>query len=509
MAKDRRRKAGDGEGTRGSPLKRITLGIVLSLGAICGIVWWVNLMARDADLARAATDARNVASATSLDVTRNLEIYGLSIQGALDAVQSPAAMALPVALRHMLLFDKASTASDLGKIVVTDSRGMPVADSTTLAPQAIDYSDREYFLFHKKGGGRGLYVSDPLVSRSTGHRIVALSRRIDNSDGSFGGVVTGTIHVDYFRKLFSNVSLPRGGSIALYRDDGMLLMREPYSSQVGKPVRPTLLAEAASENRQGEYHDASPADGSERLHYFRHVGDFPLVIDVTMPTSDLERQWRFRTALVSCAMAACCIIIALLTLYLGNEVRLRAKAEAKLLQLADTDPLTGIANRRCLDKAVETEWRRAERLGTPLSVLMIDADHFKSYNDAYGHGAGDEALRNLGGCLASVAKRTGDLAARYGGEEFTLLLPNTDADGAMTVSDKFHRALAALGVAHSKSPTGRFTASVGIATMVPSKDRKVADLLLAADSALYASKAAGRNRATAYRDPTRGLRAVA
>lgn len=492
-------------GTR-SPLKRITVGIALALASICGMVWWVNVMARDADMARAATDARNVASATSQDVARNLEIYGLSIQGAVDGVSSPAAMALPLVLRQMILFDRASTASDLGKILVIDARGRPVADSTTLAPQVFDYSDRDYFRFHLAGGGRGLYVSDPLVSRSTGHRMVALSRRIDNADGSFGGVVAGTIHLDYFRKLFSGVALPRGGSISLYRDDGMLLMREPYTTGVGQVNRPQALREAATQDRQGEYTEEA-AEG-ERRHYFRHVGDFPLLVDVTMPTSDLERQWRFRTTLIVAAMSACCILIALLTAYLGNQVRLRAMAEAKLMQLAETDPLTGIANRRCLDKVIDAEWRRAERLGLPLSILMVDADHFKDYNDAYGHGAGDEALRSLGACMASVAKRTGDLAARYGGEEFSLVLPNTDAAGAMTVAEKLLAAIAARGIAHSRSSTGRFTASVGVATMVPSKGRKVEELLLAADSALYAAKSAGRNRAAACPALT-GLRLVA
>lgn len=182
---------------------------------------------------------------------------------------------------------------------------------------------------------------------------------------------------------------------------------------------------------------------------------------------------------------------------ISRDVTEQKDLEGKLAALATEDGLTGLANRRCFDERLLEEWSRAYRDRTCLSLLMIDVDHFKTYNDEYGHPAGDECLRSVAGLLAAEAKRTSDLAARYGGEEFALLLPNTDAAGCARIGERIRRALREVGMPHALNlPSGLVTLSLGGAECRPGAERPAAhaSLVEAADRALYAAKDGGRDR---------------
>jgi diguanylate cyclase (GGDEF)-like protein len=172
-----------------------------------------------------------------------------------------------------------------------------------------------------------------------------------------------------------------------------------------------------------------------------------------------------------------------------------ASAIETLHKISTTDPLTGAANRRQFDDALDLEWRRALRGRTPLSLMMIDIDSFKAYNDTYGHQAGDECLRRVAAGLQSRFHRAGDLVARYGGEEFTVLLAGVDRDQAASLAESLRESVEASGIEHRTSATGdKVTVSVGVATIVPARDSDSEVLVRAADEALYAAKNAGRNR---------------
>ena len=172
-----------------------------------------------------------------------------------------------------------------------------------------------------------------------------------------------------------------------------------------------------------------------------------------------------------------------------------AIANQKLQQLATTDGLTGIANRRQFDRVLSLEWRRLAREELPLSLIMLDIDFFKLYNEFYGHLGGDDCLRQVAGAIARVTNRAGDLTARYGGEEFALVLPNTSAQGANVVARKICDGIASLKLPHARSSIGAYvTLSCGIATAIPSAQESPNTLIRSADSALYQAKTEGKNR---------------
>lgn len=197
----------------------------------------------------------------------------------------------------------------------------------------------------------------------------------------------------------------------------------------------------------------------------------------------------------------------------GPLVLARVRTHLRVKQMADalrvaaaTDGLTGLANRRCFDEVAPREWLRAQRSGAPLSLLLVDIDHFKAYNDHYGHPAGDRCLQDVASAMRSVVRRPADLLARYGGEEFVMLLPETDARGAAAVAAQLIQAVDALARPHAASPVAPVVSvSVGVSSHgggpsvleesadapAPTLDRLVA----AADEALYAAKKGGRRRA--------------
>ena len=184
------------------------------------------------------------------------------------------------------------------------------------------------------------------------------------------------------------------------------------------------------------------------------------------------------------------------------RMRVRNHAESKrradlLASLAMIDGLTHLPNRRRFDEQLELEWKRCQRDSLPLSLLLMDIDDFKGFNDRFGHGEGDTCLQRVADALAKATHRPTDLLARYGGEEFVALLPDTDALGAWQVGERLRVAVEALGIPHAPALTGRVvTLSVGYATRVPDSEAAMTPeaLLKAADEQLYVAKRDGRNR---------------
>lgn len=183
-----------------------------------------------------------------------------------------------------------------------------------------------------------------------------------------------------------------------------------------------------------------------------------------------------------------------------EAARQLADLNAALTRLSLVDSLTTVANRRHFDRAMDKEWRRSFRGSREISLIMIDIDYFKIYNDTYGHQAGDECLKIVACTIKDALHRPGDIVARYGGEEFAIILPDTPATGAATVAENLRLAVESAALPHigSKLPSKRVTVSLGVACMIPTEANSSKDLVNMADQALYGAKAGGRNRVQIY-----------
>ncbi len=198
-------------------------------------------------------------------------------------------------------------------------------------------------------------------------------------------------------------------------------------------------------------------------------------------------------------------------LFIGllHDITHHKLSEDALQRAAMIDPLTQIANRRHFDSFLEKEWQRATRTGAPLSLMVLDVDHFKLYNDSLGHAAGDVCLQRVARAIGDHALRGTDLAARYGGEEFVLLFAETDAPAAAALAESVRAHIEALQLPHPKSPTSPWiTVSIGVATMQPQQGDAIEALFVAADRAMYVAKEEGRNQVRATRPGSNGLAAV-
>ncbi|MEG3619135.1 diguanylate cyclase [Magnetovibrio sp. PR-2] len=233
----------------------------------------------------------------------------------------------------------------------------------------------------------------------------------------------------------------------------------------------------------------------EEINRFITVVEAASAREAESAARDIAKTQKNMLFLSGAAVALAALIGMLVTLREARNTRRLRKHRDELAELSTTDGLTGIANRRMLDDFMEMEWSRAMRSSTPLSIILMDIDHFKNYNDSYGHGAGDDCLIQVAQAMADVIVRSTDLLARYGGEEFSCILPDTPNERADEIAEKLREAVAAKNILHEHSSAAdHITISVGVATIVPRPGDDLADVFEHADANLYQAKEKGRDR---------------
>ena len=440
----------------------------------------------------------SITSAVAQQVDRDIEFLDLTIQSVADRWGDGEVQNLPPHLRDMVLFDTPLRAPGLGMVVVIDSHGRLAAESKNVLAPGTSVWDRAYFQVHLASPDAGLFISKPFVSRDTGRRIVALSRRISDRSGAFIGVVVGTIYLDYLAERYAGLQLGPDSAVSLLRTDGTVIARGPRPSETDH----LRVGDAASfarmtSSRSGAFEGPSLIDGQPRIVTFHRVSDLPLIQVVEVGGQEIYAAWWRRAIAVSGLLGVLCLSVIGLCTALRRELAQRAAAEAALVHLAGTDPLTGLANRRRFDEALSTAWSTAVQQSRPMALLMVDADAFKRYNDLFGHQAGDDVLRRVATCLASRVSQQSGLVCRWGGEEFAIFLSGLDGPAAMTLADTLCSAVRALGIAHPDGVDGVVTISVGVASAEASGGGSIESLVAGADAALYRAKAEGRDRSSA------------
>src|SRR5579883_2795295 len=325
-------------GSGGRSDVRLRLGAAgLVVAGMMALAFWMLWEARRTALDHAILSSDNVASALEEDIKRNIETYDLSLQAAADGMQLANISSLPPELRKLVLFDRATTARHLGAVFVLDAAGRLVIDSQSftpqigsrqLVPEGADFSDQEYFQVHRDHRDLGLYVSRPFKRRVTEDWAIALSRRITRPDGSFAGVVAGTIELRYFRQLFDGIDLGANGSVALLYNDKTLVMRKPYVEEaIGRDLGRGGLFQRRPEAERGTFELVSSIDGIKRIFVFRKFDSLPLLLTVAQAEDVVYAEWRQKAVIVVIATLGLGLVAALLSAALIRELQRRGEAE--------------------------------------------------------------------------------------------------------------------------------------------------------------------------------------
>jgi diguanylate cyclase (GGDEF)-like protein len=461
-----------------------SLVTIIGFTAVCGSVM---LDMRHAEEALAKQTSENLATSLDSDIGRTIEQYDLSLRAVVSGINMPELKQLSRELRQLILFDNAASSSQFGAIQVFDAAGDLTVEAGTLEPAKENRVDEDFFQAHRLDGERGLFISAPRMHR--GAFSVVLSRRITDTEGNFAGVVAGSVRVSYFLDLFDRLRLNPAETITVVRRDGVVILRAPFDLNViGSDLSKTPGVMRILARANGSYSGIGAIDKVMRLFVWRDSGR-PLIVIVGRSWEGIYSLWQRQALRIGAIMLALIAFISVGTIFLAREIGRRARAEDRLEQLATTDALTGLRNRRKFDAAIEAEWYRAIRTSRSIALLLVDADYFKIFNDSFGHQAGDHALMAIARCISVAARRTGDCAARYGGEEFAILLPGVSERDAFAIAEQIRQQVELV-----PANPAQLSVSIGIACMEPLVTMEWTGLVEAADKALYTAKAAGRNR---------------
>jgi diguanylate cyclase (GGDEF)-like protein len=432
-------------------------------------------------------------------------------------------------------------------IAGTDGRIKCSNDSLAIG---LNVSDRPHF--QDALTSREFALSDYMINRLNQVPSVIATFPVIKDDGSLGGVVLAVINLQWIGDLAATAANHSGASVLLLDGGGSLIAGSPdQQAYLGKRFVQYALTQQMLANDEGSI-TAPGFDGVNRIFAYVRVpwtkARLAVGLDENAVHSGIDHEIDF--AYLQLIVFG---LFVLLVAWFGGEqlvvrpirslVRTAARfgrgdldarasqepwvaefaplaaalddmaaklaareeelqiANEHLEELASLDGLTGLANRRAFDRQIEREWQRAREQRKPLALMMVDIDHFKLFNDRYGHVAGDTCLRAVGETLSLVTLEEAVLVGRYGGEEFALLLPGLDVERAAALADEARKAVEDLFINHAESPCSYVTISVGVESMVPEKYQTAADLIEAADNALYDAKHRGRNNVVAHIRP--------
>jgi diguanylate cyclase (GGDEF)-like protein len=432
--------------------------------------------------------------------------------------------------------------------IMIASRDGLVQCSTLNMQVGLDLSDREYF--RKAQETRGFVFSDYLFGKSNGRPMMMAAYPVAAINPEEDAVVVAGINIDWLSKIMTNLGGRPGISSVLVDSAGVVIAAPAdQTSMIGRPLDAVPLMAAVAEKALSS--DApsgslsfTASDGSNRALSFSRISGTQsrliVSIDEAKVTAAINRE--IRTAYLQLGFVCLFVLLGALVgaerliinpievmtgmarrfgegdwsarversklpsefmplarafnamaAQLSQRERELVATNDRLTVMASIDMLSGLANRRGFQSRLDFEWMKAQQYVSELSLLMIDVDHFKLYNDTYGHPEGDACLTRLGETLSGIAADTMGFAGRYGGEEFCLLLPNTSALKALEIGELVRAAVQGLGIPHATSSHQTVTVSVGVAATLPNDTQRLGELIEAADAALYAAKHRGRN----------------
>jgi PAS domain S-box-containing protein len=299
----------------------IILGIIVGAAAVL----WDS---RQAAWREAVHNSENLAAAFEHDIKRNIEIYDLTLRSTIEDLQLPNIWTVDPLTRQHILFDGVVSARYLGAVVVLDEHGNVLAQSNSPTPQSGNVSDREYFTAHRDNPHLGLFISHPFRGRGSHQWSIGISRRLDHPDGSFAGVVVGSLRLGFFRHLFERIDFGPGGGATLAHTDRILIARTPYrEADIGHDISSWSVFRDPNPPPIVVTRARSMFDGTDRLYVSQKVGDLPLRITVFVPTDRVFAEWRQKALIVGIAVVGLTGVAGILGVLVFVELRRRSRAE--------------------------------------------------------------------------------------------------------------------------------------------------------------------------------------
>lgn len=395
----------------------------------------------------------------------------------------------------------------ISQYILNKQKTIPYANGTGLnnedcivthTPSTIgfDASHREWCRIPKNNPDIQTYVSNMFKSNN-GEMMVIQTRKFPGEE--FSGLAGVGINLDFFSGWLDKISVKEHGVIAIVDQNLSLLGRKPESTaDLGTEIDDVVVKSFISSNQDyTTIRKTTPLDGEARLYGIRQIPDLPFAIIVGEGDRDWQAAWYQHAAIIITII----IILWLLAWFtlriywsrLDHLIELK-EVRDKLEVQSITDALTGLKNRRYFNEMLDIEFRRGCRTLAPISIIMIDIDFFKAFNDLYGHQAGDECLQLLAKALMQQVKRPQDVVARYGGEEFVCVLPNTSHENAIEIAQRIKNKIIELNIIHEGSSiANHVTASLGVATGICEGGNQPENIVKLADDRLYWAKNNGRN----------------
>jgi diguanylate cyclase (GGDEF)-like protein/PAS domain S-box-containing protein len=581
---------------------------------------------RDRAIQSAWRDTANLARSLAQHAEDTFRAADVSIIGVVQRLQLDGTNPVTLGKLRQIMATRLDMFPALTNQIIVDAGGACIASGRPILAGGCAFANSENLAYHRSHAEDTAHIGPPIKGKGVDDSFIPISRRFNASDGSFAGIVVGTISIARIDEFYGTFDIGQYGAILLALTDGIQLVRRPISGAlIGRDLRrSTLFRELLPNAPAGNAEITSVNDGIVRLNSYRTVETFPLVVSVALAKDEVLADWFDDLHQRVIHVGSMIVIVGGLGIWLAVRIRRHQRLEAthretaaafrllaenssdlivrlgpdmkrlyvspasrnllgyepeellgrstsdivhpedrarwedvfgaasrdndadiegiyrvlrkdgsaiwievcrrrlasgdgyvvstrnitrrklaedqlaeanqQLNRLARQDGLTGAANRRHFDETLDAEFRRAKRDGSPLSLIMIDVDRFKLFNDRYGHPAGDDCLRKVAGAIKNLPVRAADLVARYGGEELAILLPGTPEAGATILAERARSAVRGLAIPHAGSEARLVTISLGVATLVPQQSGQPDDLVIAADKALYRAKEGGRDR---------------
>ncbi|EJN08817.1 sensor domain-containing diguanylate cyclase [Herbaspirillum sp. YR522] len=485
----------------------VTVCVVIAL-----LETWSAMRERDVKLAESTRATSNVAMALAQHADQTFNQVDIVLLGLLERLERDGQSGAGLERTHDMMVMRVRSLPQLAGLFVYDEHGRWIVNSQQTLETRFNNADRDYFIYHRDHRSEKPFIGKPIRSKSNGQWILTISRRINKIDGSFGGVVLGTIDLAFLQRFYERFDIGREGAIMLGNLDGTILHRRPLlPDSIGKRLdNSPLFRDHVRHHVSGEVEIRSVQDGILRIQSFQHLADHPLFVVVAMSRNEVLAEWRSHVWARALGVALLLLVLCyggarMVAQVRGREVAERDAVGARkeleqlyqaLEEQAQKDGLTAVFNRRYFDQALHSELARLGRTGGTLSLIMVDVDNFKMFNDTYGHAAGDVCLQKVAATLSHAAQRKHDVVARYGGEEFAVLLPDCDSSCALGIAQAMMARLRKQRITHAHGVGGIVTASVGVASLTAPGGLTITprDLIEVADEALYVAKHQGRDR---------------